>query len=151
MAVDKFTIYLDTKTLMETNAKLARLSMIEREAVVAQAVKEGAQIISRQTRKNVGTLLQKRTGNLYRSVSVVTRKKTGRAYAGFKRGKGGGSHAVFFEHGTKERYTKAGAYRGKVKAYELQKKSVDSKGDKALKTVLATIEKFINIIMDRRK
>lgn len=150
MAGDRLTIYFDTKTLIETNKKLANLSMIEREAVVAQAVKEGAQIISRQTRRNVDTLLQKRTGNLYRAVSVLTRRKTGRSYAGFKRGKGGGSHAVFLERGTKERYTKTGAYRGKVKAYELQKKSVDSKGDKALRTVLASIEKSINRIMDRR-
>lgn len=149
MAVDRLTIYLDAKTLAETNRKLRRLSNIEREAVVAQAVKEGAQIISRQTRKNVATLLKKRTGNLYRSVSVLTRKKIGVAYAGFKRGKGGGSHAIFFEHGTKDRYTKAGAYRGKVKAYELQKRSVDKKADKVLQTMLGSIEKSINRIINR--
>lgn len=141
------TLTMDKASYDRIMDKLAKFGKIEQEGMVAQALKEGATIVKDESKSNIKSRLVKRSGNLIGSASVLVKKKDGKAYAGFKRPKG--AHAHLLEAGTKERYTKTGAYRGKVKAYNFHKDAVTKKEGEVLRTVEESIMKSIEKITNR--
>ena len=136
----------DRTSLNEAKRKLTQLTEFEKSAVVAKGLSEGARIIANETRKNIDQRLKQKTGNLRGSVSTVTKKKDKKAWIGFKRPKG--AHAHILEKSSGPRYTKSGAYRGRVKAYRFQEDAVERKGQQALDTVAESIIKSIETIMN---
>lgn len=148
---DKLSIYFDPKSLATVYAQLNQLSEIQRDAVVQKGLSDGAGIIRRETNKNMRHLVQKRKGNLYGS---LTKKKVGKAskgdvryQIGFRRPKGAAAHLI--DKGTTERFTKKGAYRGRVTPRLFHTMSVERKGDEALKRVAESIQISIDRIMSR--
>lgn len=148
---DKLSIYFDPKSLATVYAQLNQLSEIQRDAVVQKGLSDGAGIIRRETNKNMHRLVKKRKGNLY---SSLTKKKVGkvkkgdvRYQIGFRRTAGAAAHLI--DKGTKERYTKKGAYRGRVTPRLFHTMSVERKGDEALNRVAESIQISIDRIMNR--
>lgn len=149
MARDNFTIYFDPKSYAATMLQLRELSDIQKTAVVQKGLSDGAGIIRRETAKNMRQRVKVRKGNLKSSLSKL--KKSGKQnqayYIGFKRPQGAAAHLI--DKGTKDRYTKNGAYRGKVTPRLFHTDSVERKGDEALRTVEESIRISINRIMNR--
>lgn len=137
----------DRTSLNEVLGKLNQLTSIEKDAVIAQGLKEGAQIIAKQTKENIDLRIEEHTGNLIGSVKTLTNKKTVRSYVGFQRPKGAVAHIL--EFGTKQRFTKKGANRGKVKGYYFQRDAIETKGQEAIDTVAESIQKSIDKIINR--
>lgn len=158
MAREALTIYFDPQSLAIVNAQLARLSDIERDAVVQKGLSDGAGIIRRETNKNMHRLVKRRNGYLYSSLSKkkVGKLKKGdvRYQIGFKRTAGAAAHLI--DKGTTVRYTKGKngkkkAYRGKVTPRLFHTMSVEKKGEQALNVVAESIKISIDRIMSRNQ
>jgi len=151
MGQDNLSLYFDPKSLATVYAQLNQMSEIYRDAVVQKGLSEGASIIRRETNKNMHRLVKKRKGNLYGS---LTKKKAGtvkrgdvRYQIGFRRTAGAAAHLI--DKGTNERWTKKGAYRGRVTPRLFHTMSVERKGDAALERVAESIKLSIDKIMNR--
>lgn len=138
---------IDRESLNEALRKLNQLTSFEKEAVIAQGLKEGARILAQQTKENIDHRIMEHEGNLIGSVKTLTKKKIGRSYVGFQRPKGNIAHIL--EFGTKQRFTKKGANRGKVKGYHFHSDALEAKGQQALNILAESINKSIEKIMNR--
>ncbi len=127
------------------------LNELEKDKSIKAGLKKGVQVLVRGGRKRLGTSLlnkNKGTGNLMRSIAPrVKRRKLG-ALAGFRRPMGNHSHLL--DRGTKDRYTKKGAYRGRMKATLFWAQTHDSDMSKAVTEVVTGIEKAVNRIKQRQ-
>lgn len=148
---DKLSLYFDPKSMATVYAQLNQLSDIQSDAIVKKGLSDGAGVIRRETNKNMRHLVKKRKGNLYAS---LTKKKVGkykkgdvRYQIGFKRPKGASAHLI--DKGTTERFTKKGAYRGRVTPRLFHTMSVERKGEQALNVVAESIKISIDRIMSR--
>lgn len=138
---------LDRSSLEEALKKLNLLTDFEKEAVVAKGLQEAAKIVAKETKENIDHRLEEHEGNLIGSVKTLTKKKIGRSYVGFQRPKGNIAHIL--EQGSKQRTTKSGANRGRVKGYYFQRDAVERKGQEALDTLADSIMKSIDKIINR--
>ena len=127
------------------------LNDFEKDKAVKAGLRKGAQVLVRGGRKRLRSSLldnRKGTGNLMRSIAPrVKRRKLG-ALAGFRRPMGNHSHLL--DRGTKDRYTKKGAYRGRMKATLFWAQTHDSDMSKAVTEVVTGIEKAVNRIKQRQ-
>lgn len=150
MASGKLTLTLDPASLAETQRTLSVLSEIEQDAVVKKGLSDAGGVIRRETSKNIRSRVKTHTGNLIKSLSKRSRKidKQPRVYVGFKRPKGAVSHLL--DKGTRERFTKKGYYRGRVRPMRFQTDSVERKGEAALNTLAESIKISVQRITNRR-
>lgn len=126
-----------------------------RTETVAKGLSEGAGIIENQGRRNLKrspinspSKTAKSSGRpLVNSFTRKVRKKDAIAYAAFKRP--GGNVAHLMDKGTKDRYTKKGAFRGRVKPYLFWTNAFNQKKQKALETIVESIEISIKKIVNR--
>lgn len=158
-----FSLVLDEKDYQKVMDKLAGLTEVEQQQVIATALKEGATLLNQVGKQQlVATILHPETskGRLLKSMQVKVMKakkdKGPVGYAGFKRstkktaGEGlGGNAAHLVDRGTVDRYTKKGYYRGKVKGSLFWTSTVESQGDKALEILMEGIDKALNNIWDK--
>ncbi len=118
---------------------------------VQKGLKEGATAIKTTGKANLSTRNGTKTGNLKKSftIKVTRRKKVGSNYAlsGFKRGKGGGSHAHWIDKGTAVRHTKQGYSRGSITGTKFWSDAVQSEGPRALNNLVNIIEGELRKIM----
>ena len=118
MAKGDLTIALDEYDYAKINAALSQFSQIERDAIVQRGLQEGVKLFIKQGKIPLRSSLshepqnvKMRKGNLEKSFTTKTKKKVGKAYAGFNKN---GHHAHLVDSGTEKRWTKKGAYRGSV-------------------------------------
>lgn len=158
-----FTFTIDSQDYIRLTKMLSSLSKVEQDAVVKKGLQEGVSVIKRQGKadlKSSGIHLNnvyggKRAnkGHLINSFRTYIKKGVRsdgmRGYGGFKRPEGSVAHLI--DRGTQERYTKSGAYRGKVTANYFWTNAVEKKGDKAMSELVDSITKSINKIIDRNR
>lgn len=124
-------------------------------AAAAQVFKTGGRRRLRQRMKSPAGV----KGNLVRSFTTRVKKSRPGALAGFKAGKGGGSHSIWLDKGTKERFYKTkskkstGKIPGKNSSFRLNfwqdTKSQDE--SKALDGLYKGVERAVQRINNRRK
>lgn len=159
MANGELTMQLDQSDYLSVMGALSEMTQLEREAAVAKGLQEGAKIIAKAGKSMLKATLSRepqnvrmRTGNLYKSIGVKTRKKDMKAYAGFRKG---GNHAHLVSDGTDKRYTKRGFYRGSVSkgmpntGSRFWRKAFESTKDNAAKEVVDSIKETLNNILAR--
>lgn len=132
------------KTLMDT---MVYMEDIDKSKVILKTLQRGAGLITRRGKANLQMSGNQKTGNLKRSIRRKLVKKTLSAYAGFKKGKGGGNHAHLVDRGTVKRWTRKGYYRGSVSKDNPKNgnlfwtEAVESKGQQAMDQTLYVIYK----------
>ena len=98
------------------------LKQVDRNKAIRSGLKRGAAVFVRVGKSELRRRNNEHTGNLMRSFTTRLAKKKLSAYSGFNRSaklesdKGLGNHAHLVDRGTTDRYTKKGAYRGKMPA-----------------------------------
>lgn len=149
MAQD-LTITMDQQDLRRINERLNQLGSIVKDGIVQRGLREGANVIAKQVKSNINTRGHVRTGKLLASVSIMTRKKNGKVYIGFKRGDGyGGNIAHIVDKGTNVRATKFGANRGRVIASHFHTDAVQAKKNEAMHVLYQSIQESLNRIWNR--
>lgn len=135
---------MDPNSILVFNDKLNRLGDLEKEATIAKALQEGARVIAEKGKQNIKSRHHVKTGKLLKSVSVLTKKKSGKAYAGFKYGNGyGGAVAHLIDRGAVR------VKRGVVKGDKFWTDAVNSKRDDAMKKINESIQATITRIINR--
>lgn len=108
----KFTI--DEAEYNAIVRKLDELAKPEQAKAIKTALRREGNVIIAAGKSSFKSKNKSKTGNLYRSfTSKMKRKNTG-TLIGFRRGKRLGNHAHLIDKGTVDRYTKRGAYRGRI-------------------------------------
>lgn len=107
----------EVRDLGATLSRIDKLSYLSKSAPVRKGIGAAVRYLQRRGAVRLRGLYKGyQTGRLYKSMtSRVKRRKAG-GLAGFRRGKGGGNHAHLVDRGTTERYTRSGAYRGRMPA-----------------------------------
>lgn len=140
-------LYLDPASYARVKTQLTQLAKIEESETVNQALKEGAKIIANQAKSLISVRLKKKTGNLVSSPAVMVKKKTGRAYAGYRRPEG--SHAHILDKGTINRKTRKGYDRGRIQAVNFHEDAISMKQSQVTNTIVDSIEMSIRKIIER--
>ena len=145
------TIALDEGDYAAVQNALSQLSAIEQNAVVKKGLQEGLSIFVKQGKQNLrATLSSKpvnvrmRKGNLMKSFRTNLNKRQSKGYAGFNHL---GRHAHLVDSGTKNRWTKSGAYRGSVDGSKFWKTAFEQKKNEAAKELVDSIIESINKII----
>lgn len=153
MASGNFTISLSKEDLDRVEKTLYGLTELEKSATIDKGLKDATVVIMNEGRRNLKQYLSKkpvnvakRTGRLERSFTNKVKRKKLAGYTGFKRPEGAPAHLV--DSGTAERWTRKGAYRGKVIATKFWRRAVDTKAVEAIETLFDSIEKTINKIVN---
>lgn len=147
---DNFSMTVDKRDYIKIMNALDGLSKIEREAAISKAIQEGLDVIVKQGKANLAASNTKvRTGNLKGSFKKITKKSQLKGYAGFSRPKGSAAHLI--DRGTQVRSTRSGANRGRVTGNYFWTKAVQDKGGKAQETLMESIKKTIENIMNRNR
>lgn len=151
MARGDLTVTMDTRSMLRLEAQLARLTEFEKQETVARGVREATAIIKKEGKKNLSnTYIKEKSGKFKKSFSNRVDKKKLKGYSGFIRRKGyHGQLAHLLDRGTADRYTKKGAYRGKMRYTGFWTKAVESKGNEALMTMAESIQKTIKRLLNR--
>lgn len=151
MARGDLTVTMDTRSMLRLEAQLARLTEFEKQETVARGMREATAIIKKEGKRNLSnTYIQEKSGKFKKSFSNRVDKKKLKGYSGFIRRKGyHGQLAHLLDRGTADRYTKKGAYRGKMRYTGFWTKAVESKGNEALRTMAESIQKTINRLLNR--
>lgn len=157
----KFTV--NEADYARLQSALEELSEIENSVVIKQGLKQGSNTLLVAGKTSFLTYNKKKTGNLYRAFTDKLKRKkknmTG-ILVGFKRGAGKGNHSHLIDRGTTHRYTKSGAYRGKIDEAGISKTTgrrltgktyfwtrvVESKGQEAMNKVTNAIFRAISAI-----
>lgn len=129
-------------------ARIESLVYIDKNKVLKKALGKAASVLVKEGRVALKSKHKKKTGNLYRSISYIQKRRKIGALAGFSR-KRGGNHAHLLDKGTKERYTRAGRYTGKLNASNFWSDSVDRKEDEVINTLYQGVEDAIYKLMQR--
>lgn len=163
MAKGSLTIVLNKPEFQRLVSTLEKAGDLDTSPAVQKGLREGANLMKEAGKANLASRNKVNTGNLKRSfkIKVTRRKKIGNNYAlsGFKRGKGGGSHAHFVDRGTLKRYTKS-AYtdklgrkypahisRGSMSGTHFWTDAVNTEGRRALNNLTNIIEQELNKLM----
>jgi hypothetical protein len=162
MAKGDFVFEVSEGDYARISSALDKLSHIDRNVVIKHGLKKGSQMMLNAGKTSFLSKNRKKTGNLLRSFTdKLNQKKKGITgiFVGFKRGKGKGNHSHLIDKGTTERYTKSGAYRGKIDVAGMGKNGyrkvgktffwssvVSSKGNEAMKNVTDAIYRALDAI-----
>lgn len=149
----ELTIELHKEDINRLENILYGLTELEKSSVIDKGLKDATTVLLNEGRRNLKQSLsrdpvnvEKRTGALYRSFTNNIRRKKMTGYAGFKRPGGAPAHLV--DSGTVERWTKAGAYRGKVVGTKFWRRAVDTKTVEAIETLFDSVEQSITQIVN---
>jgi hypothetical protein len=146
---NNMTLVMDPNDYRVVQEKLTKLGSIVSQGIVQEGLREGARVLVKQGKENIQKHNLIKTGGLLKSAGVLTRKKTGKAYAGFNRGKGyHGAIAHILDRGTQIRKTKNGANRGRITPTHFWEDAVNAKSKEAMQTVYEAIEKSIDRIIN---
>jgi hypothetical protein len=157
MAQGDFVFSIKESDYARITSALAKLSEIESSVVIKQGLKRGSALLLSAGKASFLARNKKKTGNLYRSFTDSFKKKkkslTG-IFVGFKRGAGKGNHSHLIDRGTTHRYTKSGAYRGKIDEAGGGKTgkthfwtdTANSKGSTAMQSVVNAIYRYLDAI-----
>lgn len=151
MAAGELTINISKEDLQRLNGILYGFSKMEKSVIIDKGLKDATAVLMAEGKRNLKQSYKtspwnKRTGRLERSFTNRINRKTVAGYAGFKRPEG--SHAHLVDSGTVDRWTKSGAYRGKVKPTRFWKNAVDSKANKAIETLLESVQNTLVKIVE---
>ena len=158
MASGEFTIDIDRADLMAALKTLSNLSEFDRREIVAKALKDGGQVIMNQAKRNMMANGHVKTGALRKSAGTTIIRKSGelKVHGGYKKTKHrpnnksiGGAAAHLLDRGTTDRYTRKGAYRGRVRATLFALVAFRMKKDEASRKVMKTIDNVVKAIWQR--
>lgn len=144
MAQNDLTMTMDPEDVRKLNEKLNQLGAVVKEGIVQRGLREGANIILKETKASIERHNFIRTGKLLSSAAIKTRKKDGKVYVGFKRPAGAAAHLL--DKGTAVRHTRTGANRGRIVASNFHTDSVRRKKDEAMQVLYKSIEASLNRI-----
>ena len=149
------TIFLDKAELQKVEAWLSKMSEVDRDNAVQNALRQGMRVIQQEGKSNLRQRNHVVTGNLRRSFALKVNKKRAYVLSGFKRSKNGGNHAHLIDRGTKARYTRKGAYRGSISkdspntGSRFWTEAVESKGASAVNNVINAVYNYLSKITQR--
>lgn len=129
-------------------ASIESLVYIDKNKVLKKALGKAAGILVKEGRVALKSKHKKKTGNLFRSISYIQKRRKIGALAGFSRKKGG-NHAHLLDKGTKERYTRSGRYTGKMVASNFWSDTVAAKENEVISTLYEGVEDAIFKLMNR--
>lgn len=138
MAQSDLTMTMDPEDVRKLNEKLNQLGAVVKEGIVQRGLREGANIILKETKASIERHNFIRTGKLLSSAAIKTRKKDGKVYVGFKRPAGAAAHLL--DKGTAVRHTRTGANRGRIVASNFHTDSVRRKKDEAMQVLYKSIQ-----------
>ena len=138
MAQSDLTMTMDPEDVRKLNEKLNQLGAVVKEGIVQRGLREGANIILKETKSSIERHNFIKTGKLLGSAAIKTRKKDGKVYVGFKRPAGAAAHLL--DKGTAVRHTRTGANRGRIVASNFHTDSVKRKKDEAMQVLYKSIE-----------
>ena len=144
MAQSDLTMTMAPEDIRKLNEKLNQLGAVVKEGIVQRGLREGANIILKETKASIERHNFIRTGKLLSSAAIKTRKKDGKVYVGFKRPAGAAAHLL--DKGTAVRHTRTGANRGRIVASNFHTDSVRRKKDEAMQVLYKSIEASLNRI-----
>lgn len=154
MASGDFTIEIDRDDLLRALNSMSNLSEFDRKEIMAKALKDASNVIMSQAKRNMVSNGHVKTGALRKSAgTTIIKKGTVKAHGGYTRTKTrpnkksiGGAAAHMLDRGTEERYTRKGAYRGRVRATLFSLMAFRMKKDQAERKIITTIENIVNAI-----
>lgn len=153
MAEGNLTIELNPEDLKRFETILYGLSELERSQIIDKGLRDSTAVLVAEGKRSLASSLStkpsnvaRRTGRLESSFAHSIKKKKLTGYAGFKRPEGAPAHLL--DQGTAERWTKAGAYRGKVTATKFWTNAVRAKSEEAIETLLDSVENSVLTIVD---
>jgi hypothetical protein len=155
MARGELTIELDQRDYQRAMALLQSLDKVDQHRIIQKALRTGMQDIIDAGKANLVQRNKTKTGNLKKSFGIRVNKKKGYAIGGHKRP--AGAHSFLIDRGTKERWTRRGAYRGSVSRGNPQHGSmywtdaVNKHGNKALGSLMNAIYQSLNEITRRNQ
>lgn len=132
------TCTMNPDDVRRLNEKLNQLGNIVKEGIVQRGLREGANVILKETKSSIERHGFVKTGKLLGSAAIKTRKKDGKVYVGFKRP--GGAAAHLLDKGTAIRHTRTGANRGRIVASNFHTDAVKRKKDEAMQVLYKSIE-----------
>lgn len=138
MGQSDMTITMAPEDVRKLNEKLNQLGAVVKEGIVQRGLREGANIILKETKASIERHNFIRTGKLLSSAAIKTRKKDGKVYVGFKRPAGAAAHLL--DKGTAVRHTRTGANRGRIVASNFHTDSVRRKKDEAMQVLYKSIQ-----------
>ncbi len=107
--------------------------------IVKRGVRAGAKIIAQEVRKNIKTLVGVEQGDLRKSTTRRSKTYPGVFNITVGPGHARASHAHLIEEGTVDRFTKSGAFRGKMTPVPFAEKAFDAKAADAKRVMETTI------------
>lgn len=141
----EFTLEIDEQSKNYLFKKMDGLMEIEKEEAIRRGLRQGASVIVHAGKRNyILDGLRMITGGLYKSAGVTTSRKALKVWGGFKRPLGAAAHLL--DRGTKERYTKDGYYRGKVKARYFWNDAYQTEKRNASNKVIDVIDKTVEAL-----
>lgn len=144
MAQSDLTMTMDPEDVRKLNERLNQLGAIVKDGIVQRGLREGANIILKETKSSIERHGFVRTGKLLGSATIKTRKRDGKVYVGFKRPAGAAAHLL--DKGTAVRHTRTGANRGRIVASNFHTDAVRRKKDEAMQALYRSIEASLNKI-----
>lgn len=141
------SITFDPVTLKRVMHQLSALEDVDKAKAIQIGLTKGVDYINKFVKKATKTQFKVRKGNLSTSVMRKYLKKRVAAYGAFSRPKGAVAHLL--EYGTKDRYTRKGAYRGRVKPSYFKSSIINEKGKAAMDIAADAISVEIYRIISR--
>ena len=132
------TCTMNPDDVRRLNEKLNQLGNIVKEGIVQRGLREGANVILKETKSSIERHGFVKTGKLLGSAAIKTRKKDGKVYVGFRRPQGAAAHLL--DKGTAIRHTRTGANRGRIVASNFHTDAVKRKKDEAMQVLYKSIE-----------
>lgn len=154
MANSNFTFVMNKKDYEKMQAILEGLESTDRWTIVQSALKNCMQLIVNQGKSNLSLRNKVKTGNLKRSFAITVNRKRAYTLGGFRRsaprkGIKGANHSYLVDRGTGLRWTDSHAFRGAATGSMFWTDAVNAQGPVAQSKLMESIEKQINIIIDR--
>lgn len=140
-------IAFDPATLKRVMHQLSALEDVDKAKAIQVGLTKGVDYINRFVKRATKTQFKVRKGNLSTSVMRKYIKKRVAAYGAFSRPKGAVAHLL--NSGTKERYTRSGAYRGRIVPTYFKTNIVETKGNAAMRIAADAISNEIYRILSR--
>lgn len=140
-------IAFDPATLKRVMHQLSALEDVDKAKAIQVGLTKGVDYINRFVKRATKTQFKIRKGNLSTSVMRKYIKKRVAAYGAFSRPKGAVAHLL--EYGTKDRYTRKGAYRGRIVPTYFKTNIVETKGNAAMRIAADAITSEIYRILSR--
>lgn len=140
-------IAFDPATLKRVMHQLSALEDVDKAKAIQAGLTKGVDYINRFVKRATKTQFKVRKGNLSTSVMRKYVKKRVAAYGAFSRPKGAVAHLL--NSGTKERYTRSGAYRGRIVPTYFKTNIVETKGNAAMRIAADAITSEIYRILSR--